>query len=51
MINKTSLIIGLLSLPYRFVNDIALPFESRQTTKRVITFHCFPLMHFFLPQT
>ena len=47
MINKTSLIIGLLRLPYRFVIDIALSFELRHTTKRVITFHCFPLMHFF----
>jgi len=47
MINKISLIIGLLSLLYRFVNDIALSFELRQTTNRVITFHCFPLMHLF----
>ena len=27
MITKTSLIIGLLSLLYRFINDIALSFE------------------------
>ena len=52
MTNKTSLIIGLLSLLYGFVNAIALSCELRQTTNRVITFHCFPLMHFFfLAQT
>ena len=40
MITKTSLVIGLLSLLYRFINDIALSFEFR-SDNWVIRFDCF----------
>jgi len=47
MINKTSLIIGLLRLPYRFVIDIVLSFELRQTIKRGIYISLLPSHAFF----